>query len=127
MRKIGDVASGPFEIECVLVEKRIEFHDKRRDFTWLRARYSPGSAGANALQVLNQLRQWRQSESNLDQDAAYEREGEEAKRPGSSLRARGPGARAGKPKLQLRRFCPLTGTVQSERAAARPQDLFLRG
>jgi hypothetical protein len=80
MRKIGDVASGPFEIECVLVEKRIEFHDKRHDFTWLRARYSPGSAGANALQVLNQLRQWRQSESNLDQDAAYEREGEEAKR-----------------------------------------------
>jgi hypothetical protein len=38
MREIGDVASGPFEIECVLVEKRIEFGDKRRDFAWLRAR-----------------------------------------------------------------------------------------
>lgn len=52
VRKIGDVASGPFEIERVLVEERIEFGDKRRDFVWLPAGYSLGSAGADALQVL---------------------------------------------------------------------------
>jgi hypothetical protein len=32
VRKIGDVTSGPFEIERVLVEKGIELGDKRRDF-----------------------------------------------------------------------------------------------
>ena len=57
MREIGDVTPGPFEIERVLVEKRIEFDHKRRDFAWLHGRYSLGSAGANALQVLSQLRQ----------------------------------------------------------------------
>jgi hypothetical protein len=57
MRKIGDVTSDPFEIERVLVEERIEFGDKRRDLAWLRARYSLGSAGADALQILGQLRQ----------------------------------------------------------------------
>ena len=39
MRKIGDVASSAFEIERVLVEKRIEFGDKRGDFVRLRAGY----------------------------------------------------------------------------------------
>jgi hypothetical protein len=52
MREIGDVAPGPFEIECILVEKRIEFENKRRNFAWLRGRYSLCSAGADAAQVV---------------------------------------------------------------------------
>jgi hypothetical protein len=55
MRKIGDVTAGPFEIESVLVEKRIELGHKRRDFDWLRACYALGSPSADALQVLRQL------------------------------------------------------------------------
>jgi hypothetical protein len=51
MREIGDVTPGPFEIERVLVEKRIEFGDQRRDFAWLGAMYPLGSPSADALQV----------------------------------------------------------------------------
>ena len=40
MRKISEVTPGPLGIECVLVEKRIELSDKRRDFAWLRACYA---------------------------------------------------------------------------------------
>src|ERR1700733_3096986 len=56
MREIGDVTPGPFETESVLVEKRIEFGDKGRDFAWLRACYPLGSPSADALQFLSELR-----------------------------------------------------------------------
>ena len=51
MRKISEVTPGPLGIECVLVEKRIELSDKRRDFAWLCACYALGTPGADTLQV----------------------------------------------------------------------------
>ena len=51
MRKISEVTPGPLGIECVLVEKRIELSDKRRDFAWQRACYALGTPGADTLQV----------------------------------------------------------------------------
>jgi hypothetical protein len=57
MRKIGDIASSAFEIQYVLVEERVEFADKRRDFAWLRVGYPLSLPSADALRVLGQQRQ----------------------------------------------------------------------
>jgi hypothetical protein len=96
VRKIGDVTSGPFEIERVLVEKRIEFGDKRRDFAWLRACYALGAPRANTLQVLGQLGKRPQAKPNLKHDATDEREGAERQRDrGHGLAQRTPERMAG--------------------------------
>jgi hypothetical protein len=54
MRKIGEMASSSFEIQCVLVEERTEV--QRRDFAWLRVGYPLSLPSADALQVLGHQR-----------------------------------------------------------------------
>jgi hypothetical protein len=80
MRKVGDVASSPFEIKRILVEKRIELGDKGGDLAWLRAGNSLRSPCADALQVLGQLRQRSQPKPDLKQDAPHKSEREDNKR-----------------------------------------------